>query len=189
MRIYYPINAAVPETDRFLRLVASHTGPGLMDVLCPSAEAAPAAASELAELLSASFRAAGITDQSPVEWNRLSREERLSLLEFIFCHVSPSSDQDETIDAWLLADVYDGIASRVSSAQIVAAMLLSGYLPAWHKDGLPGYAVQVEELPSIPAAHFFEPRRYRLSDTFRASVEGQQLLQRWEALADFNFPE
>lgn len=188
----YPSISNSPDHDLFLRLLDGHAGPDLMAALCGSGspEEVVAAALRLGEHLSVALGASRIVNNSLTDWNLLSRADRLDLLEYIFCNVLPAGNEEDLADSWTIADLYERIGGKCfNGAQVVAALLLNGYLPWYCEDGVPVYAVRLEELPPLPTARFQDPRMYRLSDAFRSSEEGQQLLARWDILACFNFPE
>lgn len=185
-----------PEQARLHRLLQRYSGPSLMELLSGdgSPEAIRAAALQLGTYFEATQKSNPRAREFRLsEWNEMSREARLELLEYIWCHFEPG---DETCSSASLACCYEETGGPLSCFQLVPALLLSGYLPMYNPS-VEDYcfAVSAEGVPPFQADFiaratlYKSPRVFVLSDTFRASVEGQQLLQRWETLADFNFPE
>lgn len=185
-----------PEQARLHRLFQRYSGPSLMEILTGdgSSGAVRKAALQLGTYFEATQKKNPRAREFRLgEWNELRRVSRLELLEYVWCHFEPG---DELCSSSALACCYEETGGPISCFQLVPALLLSGYLPMYSPSAEDYcFAISAEGVPPFRtnllrrATLYKAPRVFVLSDTFRASAEGQQLLKRWEALADFDFPE
>ncbi len=127
------------------------------------------------------------------DWNQLNREIKFDLLEYIYCKFKPGITEARHWTSYGLKHMYEVVNTYVTNGQFKAAMLLSGYLPVhpeylnWTFQISPVFRCIKNATRGIETMKLGSSRR--LTEQYRCSDQGQKLIARLEALADFNFPE
>ena len=135
---------------------------------------------------------------SIASWDQLSEQEKLHLLEYVWCNFEPMKrtargQYNQKHSSYSLKHRYEAVGSYVTNGQFKAAMLLCGYAP----EDPAALNWRFKIAPSSPAIALPIDRQSKLDPTptrccvicekFLSTTEGKNLSGLWSAMARYSF--